>query len=158
MKKSTKVVYLEKNQPAHGFVVKAGQYGEAVGTCRGILFETLNEAMKKLFIQVDDDLYRLAENSTSNSRQTLFFDAMRTIRLLQKQTEMAYLQMIEDAYQTFWNGGVILSEQKEESGDENSFSLVEKDELEEELAVTTMISKANDACHPELNVINLRPN
>ncbi|RTZ75226.1 MAG: hypothetical protein DSZ00_02485 [Gammaproteobacteria bacterium] len=156
MKKSTKVVYLEKSQPAHAAVVKAGQYSGVVGACRGILFQMLNEAVKELFVQVDDDLYRLAENSTSNSRQTLFFDAMRTIRLLQKQAEPAYLQMIEDAYQAFWNGEAILSEQKEEAGDESSFSLVEKDELEEELAVTTMINKANDACHRELVALNIR--
>ena len=156
MKKSTKVVYLEKSQPTHAAVVKAGQYSGVVGTCRGILFQTLNEAIKELFVQVDDDLYRLAENSTSNSRQTLFFDAMRTIRLLQKQAEPAYLQMIEDTYQAFWNGETILSEQKQETGDESSFSLVEKDELEEELAVTTMINKANDACHRELVALNVR--
>ena len=75
---------------------------------------------------------------------------------MQKQAEPAYLQMIEDAYQAFWNGEAILSEQKEETGDESSFSLVEKDELEEELAVTTMINKANDACHRELVALNIR--
>ena len=156
MKKSTKVVYLEKSPPAHGAVVTAGEYSEVVGACRGILFQTLTEAIRELFVQVDDDLYRLAENSTSNSRQTLFFDAMRTIRLLQKQAEPAYLGMIEDAYQSFWNGGTILPARGEKDGHEGGLSLVEKDELEEELAVTTMIGKANDACHRELLALNQR--
>ena len=156
MKKSTKVVYLEKSQPAHGPVVKVGEYTEVVGTCRGILFQTLNEAIRELFVEVDDDLYKLAENSTSNTSQTLFFDAMRSIRILQKQAEPAFLQLIEDAYQTFWNGGTILSAKKSEFDEEENFSLVEKDDLEEELAVSTMINKANDACHRELAALNAR--
>ncbi len=156
MNKSSKVVYLEKNQPQHGPVVKAGQYGEVAGTCRGILFQTLNEAIRELFVQVDDDLYKLAENSTSNTQQTIFFDAMRSIRLMQKQLESEYLQMIEDAYQTFWNGGTILSARLAESDGEQALSLVEKEELEEELAVTTMVGKANDNCHRELAALNTR--
>ncbi|HIE54286.1 MAG TPA: DUF1631 family protein, partial [Chromatiaceae bacterium] len=156
MKKSTKVVYLEKSQSAQGAVVKAGEYTEVVGTCRGILFQTLNEAIRELFVEIDDDLYKLAENSTSNARQTLFFDAMRSIRILQKQAEPAYLQMIEDAYQSFWNGDTILSARQAESQEEENLSLVEKDDLEEDLAVSTMINKTNDACHRELAALNAR--
>jgi len=156
MKESSKVVYLEKNQPVHSPAVKAGQYGEVAGTCRGILFQVLNEAIKELFVQVDDDLYKLAENSTSNTQQTIFFDAMRSIRLMQKQLEAGYLQMIEDAYRSFWSGGTILSERVPEAGEEPALALVEKEALEEELAVSTMIDKTNDSCHRELTALNAR--
>ncbi len=156
MKESSKVVYLEKNQSPHGPVVKAGEYGKVAGTCRGILFETLNEAMRELFAQVDDDLYKLAENSTSNAQQTLFFDAMRTIRLRQKEIEGGYLRLVEESYQAFWDGGTILSARLAEAPEEMSLALVEKEELEEELAVTTMVTKTTDHCHRELVPLNAR--
>ncbi len=156
MNESSKVVYLEKNQPSHGPVVKAGEYGKVAATCRGILFETLNDAMRDLFAQVDDDLYKLAENSTSNAQQTLFFDAMRTVRLRQKEIEGGFLRLVEEAYQTFWDGGTILSARLAETSEDMSLALVEKEELEEELAVTTMVTKTTDHCHRELVPLNAR--
>ncbi|GEM_PF-2238419 len=156
MKETSSVVYLKRNRPDRGPVVKAGKYEKAVSTCRGILFQTLDEAMREFFAQVDDDLFKLAENSTSNSQQTIFFDAMRSIRLMQKTLEPEYLQLIEDAFQTFWNGGTILSAKETRVQEEQALSLVEKDELEEELAVTTMVNKANDNFHRDLAAINAR--
>lgn len=154
MNKTSKVIYLEKceNLPP----VRAGRYSEAAATCRGILFQTLTRLMGELFIQVDDDLYHLAENSSSNARQTLFFDAMRSVRLMQKQVERNFLQLIEDGFQIFWSGGEILSASMKEVEEEAGFSLVEKDELEEELAITTMASKADGFYHRELLALNRR--
>ncbi len=156
MKDSSKVVYLEKNPPRHGPVIKAGPYGELVGTCRGILFEALQTGLPELFAQLDDDLFKLAENSTSNAQQTVFFDAMRSIRLRQKKIEAGFLQAMEDAYRAFWAGEEIPSAPLAEPAPEGELSLVEKEELEEELAVTTMVSKANNAFHRDLAALNER--
>ncbi len=156
MKETSSVVYLKRNHPDRGPVVKAGKYEKAVGTCRGILFQTLEESLREFFGQVDDDLFKLAENSTSNSQQTIFFDAMRGIRLAKKKLELEYLQLVEDAFQTFWKGGDILSAQRLQAEEEQALSLVEKDELEEELAVTTMVNKANDNFHRDLAMLNAR--
>ncbi len=156
MSNKSKVIYLEKSQPKYAAVVKPGEYSELAGTCRGIFFETLEAAVRELFVQVDDDLYRLAENAVDNVRQTLFFDAMRELRLHQKRIEPAFLQAMEDAFQAFWNGHDIPTSQKEEDPDEGKFALVEKDELEEQLAISSMVNKANNACHRELVALNIR--
>ena len=156
MKKSRKVVYLEKNQPRHGAVIKPGPYGELVGACRGILFQHLEAGLEPFFTQVDDDLFRLAENATSNQRQTLFFDALRSFRLLRKQIEANFLQGVENAYQLFWSGQPIPAVQQAEAAEERELSLVEKDDLEEELAVATMISRVKNACHRDLLALDMR--
>ncbi len=156
MKKSRKVVYLEKNQPRHGAVIKPGPYGELVGACRGILFQHLEAGLEPFFTQVDDDLFRLAENATSNQRQTLFFDALRSFRLLRKQIEAAFLQNVEDAFGQFWAGETVPAARRAETDQEQELSLVEKDELEEELAVSTMISRVKNACHRDLLALDMR--
>ncbi len=156
MKETSKVVYLEKNPPRNGPVVKPGSYSGVVGVCRGILFETLNTQLKELFAQLDDDLFKLAENATSNAQQTLFFDAMRSIRLRQKRIEGDFLGAVESAFSTFWDGGTIPSASPQGTQEEDELSLVEKEALEEELAVTTMVAKADSVFHRELSALAAR--
>ncbi len=150
-----KVIYLEKAQTAEARQ-PANEYGRLAGGCHDVLFKTLEEGMEELFTQLDDDLYKLAENSASNARQTLFFDAMRSIRLLQKGLKGDFFNKVEETYHAFWNGGAAASSLLKEEQESGGLSLVEKDELEEDLAISTMVNRANGESHRELNALNRR--
>ncbi|WP_457670408.1 DUF1631 domain-containing protein [Thiolapillus sp.] len=157
MANADKIVYLGKNQGGQAPKATMGKYGVQADACGTMMVQAIQPLLHDLFAQADDDLYRLAENSTSNARQTLFFDAMRGLRLFQEKAEKAYLRMLQNTFTSFWQGRPFVSSSAASSqGDDGEFSLVEKDELEEELAVTSMATKAQGMYHRELHALDRR--
>lgn len=127
-----------------------------VARMREVVAEVLQPALGDMLDAVDDDLYRLAENSTSNAAQTTFFDAMRSLRVLRQRLEKSYLGALHDAYDRFWHtGGQALPMPKAEQ-QAGELSLVADEELEEELATTGMITKASNRLHSHLFALNKR--
>ncbi len=116
---------------------------EAVITCKNLLLQTLQPLVHELFVQADDDLYRYADASNSNKEQNIFFDAMRSLRLFREQAESQFLRQVGDAFDLFAKGEKILPglPDVDDDASEDNLSLVDKDELEEQLAVNTMASK-----------------
>ncbi|WP_456375796.1 DUF1631 domain-containing protein [Thiolapillus sp.] len=157
MAHADKIVYLEKGQAGQAPVVTMGKYGALARSCENMLVQQMEPLLHDMFAQVDDDLYRLAENSTSNSRQTLFFDSMRSMRLFKEKAEQSYLRLLQNTFTSFWEGRSSLGGgSADTAGLDGELSLVEKDELEEELAVTTMASKARTRFHDELALLDKR--
>ncbi|WP_456376686.1 DUF1631 domain-containing protein [Thiolapillus sp.] len=157
MANADKIVYLEKNQGGQAPKATMGKYGVQADACSTMMVQAIKPLVHNLFAQADDDLYRLAENSTSNARQTLFFDAMRGLRLFQEKAEKAYLRLLQNTFTSFWRGkSSISSSANTARADDEEFSLVEKDELEEELAVTSMASRALGQYHRELHALDRR--
>jgi hypothetical protein len=158
MAHADKIVYLGKGQAAQAPVVTMGKYGALARSCENMLVQKMEPLLHDMFAQVDDDLYRLAENSTSNSRQTLFFDSMRSMRLYKEKAEQSYLRLLQNTFTSFWEGRSSLGggASRDTALPDGELSLVEKDELEEELAVTTMASKARTRFHQELALLDKR--
>lgn len=157
MANADKIVYLEKSLGGLAPKATMGKYSVQADACRTMMLQAVESLVHNLFAQADDDLYRLAENSTSNARQTLFFDAMRGLRLFQEKAEKSYLRLLENTFTSFWAGRSSVSFYADRSSmDDEEFSLVEKEELEEELAVTSMASKAISNYHRELHTLNRR--
>ena len=128
---------------------------ELVAACRRTVSDTLPRLMQELFEHLDDELYQLADKSTSDMLQTRYFDAMRELRKLRDSIEQAFLRDQLDRYEAFWKqpagaGGT------EVAGDLDELSLVDEDELEENLAVCGMVSKAENRYHRELFALNMR--
>ena len=133
---------------------------ELVATCRSHVADTLPRLMQELFEHVDDELYQLADKSASDVLQTRYFDSMRELRKLRDSIEQAFLRNQLGQYESFWLHPQTLSEahaaanSAASEGDE--LSLVEDDELEENLAVGGMVSKAENRYHRELFALNMR--
>ncbi|WP_456408202.1 DUF1631 domain-containing protein [Thiolapillus sp.] len=157
MASADKIVYLEKTQGGQSLKASMGKYGAQAEACGSLMVQAIEPLVHNLFSQADDDLYRLAENSNSNTSQTLFFDAMRGLRLFQEKAERSYLRMLQNTFTSFWEGKSSVSFYETPSPtDDEEFSLVEKDELEEELAVTSMASKARDKYQRDLHALDQR--
>jgi hypothetical protein len=133
---------------------------ELVGRCRHQLAETLPRLMQELFEHVDDELYQLADKSASDVLQTRYFDAMRELRKLREPIEKAFLDGRLKHFDTFWSQPQAVVEKAaadaEQGQAEDELSLVENDELEENLAVSGMVSKAENRYHRELFAMNMR--
>ena len=130
---------------------------ELVGTCRSQVADTLPRLMQELFEHVDDELYQLADKSASDVLQTRYFDAMRELRKLRDQIEQSFLRQQLAQFEEFW----LHPQPTEATGDggdslDDELSLVDEDELEENLAVSSMVSKAENRYHRELFALNMR--
>jgi len=133
---------------------------ELVAACRTQFAETLPRLMQELFEHIDDELYQLADKSASDVLQTRYFDAMRELRKLRESIEQAFLRNQLSQYEAFWlhPQAPADAESGQAPGDApaDELSLVEDDELEENLAVGGMVSKAENRYHRELFALNMR--
>ncbi len=128
---------------------------ELLASCRVHLKDTLPRLMQELFEHVDDELYQLADKSASDVLQTRYFDAMRELRKLREQIDQGFLRNQLDRYDAFWQQPVAPDEAKPIDGTDE-LSLVDDEELEENLAVNGMVSKAENRYHRELFALNMR--
>lgn len=128
---------------------------ELVASCRSHLAETLPRLMQELFEHVDDELYQLADKSASDVLQTRYFESMRELRKLREPIEQSFLRNQLVRYEDFWANPTTPVNEKSEP-EPGELSLVDDDELEENLAVSGMVSKAENRYHRELFALNMR--
>lgn len=131
--------------------------GQLLNAVRGIANRRLQQWMGNTFEQVDDALFDLAEKAENNAAQMHYFDGMREVRKRRPLVERHFLATINrelgelthpkspsaSASSTSINGGVELS-------------LVADNELEESLAITSMISKNDSRLSRDLFAVNQR--
>jgi len=125
-----------------------------VAAIRSRLVETLPRLLQDLFEHLDDELYELADKSTNDMLQTQFFEAMREIRKLRESFENGFLRAQLGHFDDFWKKPINEVSAETESPEE--LSLVADEELEEELAVSSIISKSENRFHRELFALNAR--
>ena len=115
--------------------------------------------MQDLFDRLDDELYAMADKSASDLLQTRYFDAMRELRKHRSGIEQRFVQGRLAAFERFWDAAPPRAEKTEEyasSLTEDELSLVEEDVLEEELAIASLVSKAENRYHRTLFALNKR--
>ena len=136
--------------------VSDARTGEIVAACRASLVDTLPRLMQDLFEHLDDELYQLADKSHNDVVQTSYFETMRELRKLREPIEEAYLRTQLAAYDDFWKRGRAAVRRADEAKLDEKLELVGNDELEENLAIGSMISKAENRFHRELFAMNMR--
>lgn len=137
---------------------KPANTGIVVGECRIKLAKELKPIVTKYFEKVDDELFAFSDKAVSSTLQELYFEAMRYIRKERENLERGYVNGVLRIYDDFWNPKirpVPLSPQPLEL-DEDDFSLVENEALEEDLAISTMINKGTNLYHKDLYALNKR--
>mgnify|MGYP001828582680 FL=1 len=128
---------------------------ELVAACRTRIADTLPRLLQELFEHLDDELYQLADKSANDMLQTRYFEAMRELRKLREPVDSVFLQNLLARYEDFWHIRNTQAETAPEAEGEE-LSLVDEDELEEDLAVSGMASKAENRYHRELFALNMR--
>lgn len=133
---------------------------EAVGLlreCREVVTRTLSASLVRMMSKVDDALFELAEKAESNSVQSLYFDAMREVRLKRASMEIGFkAQLIEGFNREIRKESDTAESLVTASPLMEELDLVEHDALEETLAVSNMVSKIAISCKEELGLLNRR--
>ena len=133
--------------------------GLIIGECRLKLTKEFKPIVVRFFEKVDDELFTFSDKAVSSTMQELYFEAMRYIRKEREAIERGYMNAVLRVFDDFWNPKirpVAAASEKPLALDEEDFSLVENEDLEEDLAINTLINKGVNLYHRDLYVLNKR--
>ncbi|WP_438952141.1 DUF1631 family protein [Porticoccus sp.] len=105
-----------------------------------------------MFDQVDDTFFDLADRADNYRQQSMYFDAMRLIRVERKNIEHQFFGVLTHSFQQLG--------QRRDSGlstrGAEGLEVVENEQLEEIIALDTMVSRVSEQCKAELEALNTR--
>jgi hypothetical protein len=120
--------------------------------------QQLQGLLRDLFDKVDDAMFELADKANNNHDQNMYFDSMREVRLRRRAMEAAFFRSIDIRFAQLLDHNAyrdeIQAEAKEFSLDD--LSLVKNDDLEEMVAIESMINKANEQFAELIQHLTLR--
>ena len=151
-KDTQKVVDLSQRQGMPG---GNDRLGDILKLVRGISQKRINGLVSTLFENVDDALFDLAERAGSNAIQTEFFDGMREVRKKRQLVERLFQDQAAKNFTEFAEGK-LKAVKPEAAPQAGGLSLVDDQELEESLAVSSMVAKAENRLQRSLYQINQR--
>lgn len=115
-------------------------------------------ALSQVFDNADDALFTLADKAVSNQDQNLYFESMREVRIRRREIESRCSLAVDDAFVrlvvTAPTAETDAYAGKSISADE--LTLVADDELEELVALDSMIAKATQNSGENLQFLSLR--
>ena len=132
--------------------------GALLNTVRDIASRRLQLLVNGMFEHVDDALFDLAEKAENNAAQMHYFDGMREVRKRRPAVERAFLSTVARGIADF------TSQQRAQAGGGPvqlpigtvELTLVADNELEESLAITSMIGKNETRLTRDLFAVNQR--
>lgn len=102
----------------------------------------LGDLLQGAFDAVDDSLFELANNARSNNEQNRYFEAMREIRIKRKGVERHFQNTVAQYFANPPHTGPLQEENLSKQASADTLSLVGNDDLEEQVALNAMITKA----------------
>jgi len=131
--------------------------GELLSSVRDIAGKRLQQWLGNTFEHVDDALFDLAEKAENNAAQMHYFDGMREVRKRRPAVERQFLARInrelgELAHQPRQSPSPVAPP----ASGPVELSLVADNELEESLAITSMIGKNESRLARDLFAVNQR--
>jgi len=125
--------------------------------CRNTVLERTADALARAMDNVDDSLFALADKASNNTLQSHYFDAMREIRLKRKEIEAAFRERFKEKSDEIIENKFTFKSQSDTPSIANiGLSLIEDDDLEESLAITTLTDKISTLCHNEIYGLDKR--
>ncbi|WP_285404549.1 DUF1631 domain-containing protein [Luteibacter sp. ME-Dv--P-043b] len=132
--------------------------GALLVTVRGLATKRLHALATNMFENIDDALFDLAEKAENNAAQTQFFDGMREVRKKRAIVERSFLGQVARDLADFSAGRTRAPESDAHARPlaNIELSLVGENELEESLAITSMIGKNEQRLARALFAVNQR--
>ncbi|MEO7014028.1 MAG: DUF1631 domain-containing protein, partial [Dokdonella sp.] len=152
--KSSKIVELKQRQP--GAAGSQDRLGELLKLVRGIALKRVNGLVSTLFENVDDALFHLAERAESNAVQVQFFDGMREVRKKRQLVERVFQEQLSQIFTDFAEGRLKPVRPEVANPSNAGLSLVDDQELEDSLAISSMVAKSENRLARTLHLVNQR--
>jgi len=151
MKQDNKVVSFSGQKPFSRFDLPP-----ALVRLRDTSGQSLKGVLGRFFERADDALFELADRAGSNKDQAVYFDAMRELRLRRKAMVVSVLQYVSQAFNDIGkfrprqSGGAL------DEVDQDSLSLVEHSDLEQQVAIDNLINKLRNRYQGPIQLLSLR--
>lgn len=148
----------DKVVPFHPTGPTTGQGHQQILThCRTLVNRELKQLVQTMFDQADDTLFEMADGAETNNLRNTYFDLMRTLRLQRHEIESHFMEQVAETFHSF----MLSQSSVEDSGlfaatSMDKLSLVDNQDLEEDLATRTMVAKARNLFASELYAIEQR--
>lgn len=152
MSTSSKVVRLDVSRSQQE-AVKGVKLPALLIKLRDRCGEHNRKLLDRLFEQVDDSFFDLADKSATNSEQALFFDAMREIRLKKERIAALFMQYYNRDFQfsDAHKPGMLKA-----NFDPQNLTLVQEDKLEEQVAIDNMVNRFKSEIGRDLEHLTIR--
>ena len=108
---------------------------------RDVSGKSLRTVLSDFFDSSDDALFSMAEKAASNQDQTAYFDAMRELRLRRKNMTVSVLQWVSRAFNEIGRFDPMPGMTSLDGIDQNSLSLLDNADLEQKVAIESLINK-----------------
>lgn len=107
------------------------------------LDEHLAKGLVALFASADEMLFQMSEKAAGTDKQSVYFDAMREFRLKKNELQSAFTKSYATEYKKALSPGASSTSAK--SNGSAGLSLIASSDLEQSLAVTSMVERAYNA-------------
>jgi len=151
---SGKIVDLQQRQATQAGL--GDRMGELLKSVRGTALKRVQGLVATLFENIDDALFDLAEKAENNALQTLYFDGMREVRKKRQLVERMFQEQLGKTFNDFAAGKLQPARAEAVGSGSGDLSLVEDTELEESLAIASMVAKAENRLARSLFAVNQR--
>ncbi|GLQ47083.1 hypothetical protein GCM10007862_21340 [Dyella lipolytica] len=137
----------------------SGRGGDLLNAVRSIASRRLQQYIGNMFEHVDDALFDLAEKAENNAAQMHYFDGMREVRKRRPVIERSFLAQVSRELNDFVTGNHPTTTHTSVASPlagSPELSLVADNELEESLAITSLIGKNETRLTRDLFAVNQR--
>lgn len=135
----------------------SGHIGNLLRSLRDNTVQAADKLVAGLLDNVDDTLFDLAEKAESNAAQTGYFNGMREVRKQRPRIERLFREQVARGFDEFAAGRTTPARAIRRPGTgSGELSLVDDRELEETLAVSAMVAKAEGRLSQSLQPLNQR--
>jgi hypothetical protein len=153
MKQENKVVSFSGQKPFSRFDLPP-----ALVRLRDTSGQILKGDLERFFERADDALFELADRAGSNTDQTVYFDAMRELRLRRKAMVVSVLQYVSQAFNDIGQFRPKQSGCALDEVDQDSLSLVEHSDLEQQVAIDNLTKKMRNKYQTPIQLLSVRVN
>ena len=119
--------------------------------CQGPFQREAPPLLDALFEKLDDALYDLADKAGSDRLYSRYFDAMRLFRTQSRNIKAIFLRQLQRTRELTASGLMQADSTSLDSYSMENFALVEDPELEQSIAVSNLVSKAENRYQRELH-------
>src|SRR5690554_4504409 len=151
MAHDSKVVRLAGHKPVSRFTLPT-----ALVRLRDTAGQELKAVLVSFFEQADDSLFSLADRAGSNTDQSAYFDAMRELRLRRKAIALSVLQYVGQAFNELGRFKPVRSGGSLEEVNQDTFSLMEHSELEEQVAIESLTNRLGNRHQEQIRMLAAR--
>ncbi len=121
-----------------------------VAQVRDSATSSLSNHLNRMFASCDDVFFELAQTAHSNNEQNTFFEAMREIRLKKDGVIARFIGQFEKQFLELRKSRHAGAIDAKKPGSADALDLVQTEEMESSVAITSMVTRARLDCQNQL--------